>query len=224
MRSLVFIVLLVSFLGCQTSQPALEPVPTAPAAAASPAPPSEPGVRVLFDGTSLEDWTETNFGFDGSTSLEDSLLVLGMTDYMAGVTWTGAPLPTLNYEITWEAKRVDGGDFFSAITFPVGDGHMSFINGGWGGSIIGLSSIDGLDASENETRNFRRFQSDQWYAFRLQVTDTDINVWINERPVVEFEHVGRALSIRVEMDNSRPLGFASWRTRSALRNIQLRVL
>ncbi|MEM6645834.1 MAG: DUF1080 domain-containing protein [Bacteroidota bacterium] len=224
MRRLVFIALLVGLLGCQTSQPAVEPAATTAPVAEPASPPADPGVRVLFDGTSRANWTETNFGFDGSTSLEDSLLVLDMTDYMAGVTWTGDALPTLNYEITWEAKRVDGGDFFSAITFPVGDGHMSFINGGWGGSIIGLSSIDGLDASENETRNFRRFQSDQWYAFRLRVTDTDINIWINERPVVEFEHAGRVLSIRVEMDNSRPLGFASWRTQSALRNIQLRTL
>ncbi|GAB5519403.1 MAG: hypothetical protein RhofKO_16540 [Rhodothermales bacterium] len=181
-------------------------------------------MRVLFDGTSLDGWTETNFGFEGSTKLEDSVLVLDMTDYLAGVTWTGDPLPRLNYEVTWEAKRIDGGDFFSALTFPVGEEYLSFINGGWGGAIIGLSSIDGLDASENETRNFRRFQNGQWYAFRVRVTDTHVYAWINERPVVEFEHVGRPLSIRLEMDDSRPFGFASWRTESALRNIQLRTL
>ena len=45
-----------------------------------------------------------------------------------------------------------GGDFFATLTFPVDDSFCTFVTGGWGGDIVGLSSIDGWDASDNETR------------------------------------------------------------------------
>jgi hypothetical protein len=49
----------------------------------------------------------------------------------------------MNYEIKLEAKKVTGNDFFCGMTFPVGDSFCSFIVGGWGGPVVGLSSIDG---------------------------------------------------------------------------------
>ena len=58
---------------------------------------------------------------------------------MTGITWTNE-VPTNNYEISLEAMRVEGSDFFCALTFPVGNDPCSFIVGGWGGGVVGLSS------------------------------------------------------------------------------------
>ena len=59
--------------------------------------------------------------------------------------------PKVDYEVNLDAKRVAGNDFFCGITFPVGKRFCSLIVGGWGGATVGLSSIDGKDAAENET-------------------------------------------------------------------------
>ena len=71
--------------------------------------------------------------------------------------------PKTNYELRLEAMRADGHDFFAGITFPVNDSHCSWIVGGWGGSIVGLSSLDDMDASENDTSISRNFQTGRWY-------------------------------------------------------------
>ena len=83
--------------------------------------------------------------------------------------WTRAGVfPKTNYEIRFEATRIKGGDFFASLTFPVGESHCTWVTGGWGGDIVGLSSLDGWDASDNETRTYYTFETSRWYAFRLQ--------------------------------------------------------
>ena len=52
----------------------------------------------------------------------------------------------MDYEVTLEGKRVAGDDFFCTTTFPVGESFCSFVVGGWHGTVVGLSSIDGMDA------------------------------------------------------------------------------
>ena len=47
----------------------------------------------------------------------DGKLILG-TGVMTGVTWTNE-IPRMNFEVELEAMRVDGSDFFCALTFPV---------------------------------------------------------------------------------------------------------
>src|SRR5438067_4915677 len=103
-------------------------------------PHTEAGWTAMFDGASLEGWRETPFTGRGKVSVADGAIVLGK-GYMTGVTWT-KPFPKSNYEFRLEAMRVDGYDFFAGITFPVGGAYCSWINGGWGGMIVGLSSID----------------------------------------------------------------------------------
>ncbi|MBN2588491.1 MAG: hypothetical protein JXA96_01410 [Sedimentisphaerales bacterium] len=60
---------------------------------------------------------------------------------MQGIYWTG-PLVTMSYEITLEAMRVEGSDFFCGLTFPVDENPCTLIPGGWGGTLCGLSCIN----------------------------------------------------------------------------------
>lgn len=174
----------------------------------------------LFNGATLDGWEITNFGTQGPVYVSDDEIILGMGDGCTGITWKG-DFPVADYEVTLEAKKVDGNDFFCGMTFPAGKYPCTFITGGWGGTVVGLSSINGLDASENETSINRSFEKDRWYKIRLRVTDSKIEAWIDDEIVIDFTIDGNMLSIRPEVDLSKPFGIASWRTTAALRNIRL---
>jgi len=177
----------------------------------------------LFDGQTLESWKKTNFGGEGEVQVSDGEIQLDFGSSMSGITYTGS-LPTTDYEIQLEARRVDGIDFFCGLTFPVEDSFCSFIVGGWAGSVVGLSSIDGKDASENDTTRYMSFETGRWYQVRVRVTGRRIQAWIDGRRVVDQKIVGRTISTRNEVDLSKPLGISTWETRAALRNIQVRQL
>ncbi len=182
---------------------------------------SQPGSVVqLFDGKSLQGWEITDFGPQGPVYIRKGSIILGTGEGCTGITYR-APFPKMNYEIRLQAKRIDGYDFFCGMTFPVDKDPCTLIVGGWGGTVVGLSSIDGLDASENNTGVFKTFNRNQWYDIRLRVTPDSIQAWIDAKKIVAFETGNHELSIRPEVRPSRPFGIASWNTTAALKNIQL---
>jgi hypothetical protein len=187
---------------------------------------SETGVkwRALFDGKTLKNWKPTNFGGEGEVTVEEGQILMQQGSDLSGITWTGGELPRSNYEISLEAQRVDGGDFFCGLTVPVKDAPCSLIVGGWGGGVVGLSSLNGLDASENETTSYRAFKKKEWYKIRLRVTDTHIQAWIGDDRVVNADIRGKTISIRPEVELSKPLGISSYATVAALREIRIRDL
>jgi hypothetical protein len=177
----------------------------------------------LFDGKSLRGWKETPFSGRGKVQVNDGMIVIG-TGHLTGITWTGE-FPRSGYEIRFEAARLEGSDFFAGITFPVKDSFCSWINGGWGGSVVGLSNLDGDDASENDTSTVRDFLKGRWYAFRLAVTESRIQGWIDGELVIDAEITGRRVDLRPgEIDLCTPLGFASYSTVAGLRNVEYRRL
>ena len=146
-----------------------------------------------------------------------------MGDGCTGITWKDS-FPKVNYEISLEAKRIMGIDFFCGLTFPVNDDFCSFIVGGWAGAVVGLSNIDGLDASENETTTLMRFTKNEWYKIKLRVTPEKIETWINGEKIVDIPYQGRKIGVRPEIELSCPLGIATWKTTGAVRNIYLKTL
>lgn len=175
----------------------------------------------LFDGRTLGNWVATNFGGEGNVEIDGGTIVLGFGGDLTGITWKGA-MPRIDYEVKLEARREDGNDFFCGLTFPVNELFCSLILGGWGGTVVGLSSIDGLDASENETSRLMNFDRNQWYSIHLKVTRQKIETWIDGSKIIDQELTGRKISIRPEVELSRPFGLASWRTRAGLRKISVR--
>ena len=188
------------------------------------APQTAPEWKPLFDGKTLSNWQSTKFGGEGAVKVENGQIVLEAGATLTGITWAGPELPKTNYEIALQAMRVEGRDFFAGITFPVADSFCSLILGGWGGSVIGLSSINGEDASQNDTSQSIEFQNGRWYGVRIRVTPVRIEVWLDDRQIIAKDLKGNKIDIRLEMDVSKPLGVASWKTKSALRDIRLRRL
>jgi len=188
----------------------------------APAPIAEAGWVSLFDGRTLAGWKVTDFPGHGAVHCESGTVVLDKGTRLTGITWTNEP-PEQNYEIELEAMRVAGSDFFCGLTVPVNDSFCSFIVGGWGGSVVGISSLDGLDASENETSKVLDFQEGKWYRIRLRITEGRIEAWIDQEKVVDAATAGKRISLRRgDIELSKPFGIASWQTTAALREIKMR--
>jgi hypothetical protein len=180
----------------------------------------------LFDGKTLKSWQildKIDFEEHGDVKVKDGELILEKGNYMTGLRWTGA-FPKKDYEISLEARRIDGNDFFCGMTFPVDKSHCSLILGGWGGTLTGLSSLDGFDASENETSSWIDFKNKQWYKVRVRVTAKKIEAWVDKEQIVDIEHVDRKVSLRWEMDTMPPFGLATYSTTAGYRNIVVKRL
>jgi hypothetical protein len=78
-----------------------------------------------------------------------------------------------------------------------------------------------MDASENETTTLRKFEKERWYRICLIVKPDTIKAFIDDEKVVDFAINGKELSIRPEVQLSKPFGIASWNTTAALRNIRV---
>jgi len=170
-----------------------------------------------------EGWRVSDFAAPGKVRVEGDVLYLEKGNDLTGVTWRG-PLIRKDYEITLEAMRVDGSDFFCGLTFPVGEEPCSLILGGWGGSLVGLSSIDYEDAANNTTTRIIDFENDRWYQVRVRVYGEKIEAWLDEEKLVDLVATGHKIGIRWEVEPSVPFGIATWRTTGAIRNVQMKGL
>ena len=193
-----------------------------PGAAQTPAPFEGEGWQAMFDGRTLAGWRETAFAGHGEVRCQSSVIVLSMGSPFTGINWTNE-FPKMNYEVALDAMRVMGSDFFCGLTVPVGTNFCSLIVGGWGGSLVGISSLDGMDASENETTKFKNFESGRWYRIRLRVTEKKIQAWIDKERLVDVSTADRRISVRPgEIELSEPFGLAAWQSAAALREIKFR--
>ena len=180
----------------------------------------QPEKKALFNGVSLEGWEIIDWEGHGKILVRDSCLVIEKGLGITGITLKDE-FPKVNYELSLQAKRVDGEDFFCGITFPVNNEFVTLVIGGWGGSITGLSCIDGEDAANNITYDFRKFENNKWYNVRLNVTEEKIEAWIDESKIIEFKIGDSLLSLRWEAEWSKPFGLITWQTTGAFRNIKL---
>ncbi|TWT50327.1 hypothetical protein Pla22_30690 [Rubripirellula amarantea] len=183
-------------------------------------------------------WESIQFGGEGSVDItknnDQALIRLELGDPITGVRFSGE-VPQNNYELKFQAKRIEGIDFFCGVTFPIDESALTLVLGGWGGGITGISSIDGLDASENSTTLFRHYENEIWYDVRIRVSDFGVEAWIGEPDpknpkqreesnVVELMREGQKFGLRFEMDLCTPLGLANYQCVSEFRNLGWRKL
>lgn len=184
--------------------------------------------RLLFNGKSLADWETVDIGGSGQVELEGGVMIINQGDSLSGVVYKKPQeLPVTNYEISLLAKRLQGVDFFCALTFPVGDLKKcaTLICGGWGGSVTGISSIDDVDASNNATGSYQKYEDDKWYAVRLRVTPENLSVWIDDKQVVDQDIKGRKVSLRPgPIESYAPLAISTYNTTGAIKAVRLKVL
>ncbi len=178
----------------------------------------------LFNGKDLTGWNPAPLPGGGAVNvLSNGIVECGIGDPLSGLAYTNTP-PTMNYELALEAMRVEGSDFFIALTLPVEKSFCTVIIGGWGGGLCGLSSFDYADASENQWAEGLRLENNRWYALRVRVTPGVLQVFLNNdlyTARIEYEDASR-LSLRSgDIEKTKPLGLATYRTRALWRNFTL---
>ena len=176
------------------------------------------GLEALFDGEIHGGLDPGRFWRRGEVAGDVRALVLNM-GMLTGVNYTN-PIPTVDYEVELEARRVVSSDFFCGLTFPVKSDFATLIIGGWGGSVIGISSLDGEDAAHNETTGYQRFEAGRWVQNPAQ-RDGD-----QSRP----GSTGSGKSARTsgtedlaspgDIELSKPFGIATYSTTAELKNIR----
>jgi hypothetical protein len=181
----------------------------------------------LLAADQLQHWTPTGIPEEGRTtvSLGEALLEPGgpLTGLRYG-NWQKAGLPVRDYAVSFEATRIEGGDFFAAVTFPVRslDTCATLVIGGWGGGLVGISSIDGQDASENSTRGEHLFENGKAYHFRLEVREDELKAWLDDRLVINTSIKGRTISLRPGyIEKCAPFGLATYSTNGRIRNVSV---
>lgn len=207
--------LIVTFVFCAFFVPSIFAEETVPA--------DTEGWVELFNGKDLTGWKVPVYGGDGEITVEDGILTMGMGAMVTGITLDRAFPWTTNYEIEVVAERTMGFDFYAAITFPIGkDGFATFINGGWGGGVFGFSSINGYDASENETMTLLQTKNNQWNTFRVRVFDDRIEGWRDDKKVVETPRADNKFTTRFEVEYSQPMGVTNYCSETKIKSIRCR--
>ena len=187
-------------------------------------PSAAPSWRELFDTESLGSWESTPFGGEAEVSVESGRIQMGQGSPLTGIHLSDCPLPDRDYEVLVVARRALGTDFFCGLTFPVLGAHLTLVVGGWGGSLVGLSCIDGEDASENETCCYQSFKTDIDYTIRLRLKGTQFTASVDDEVLIDLDLEGRRLELRPEVLLSRPFGIASFTTWAEISRIAWRPL
>lgn len=175
-----------------------------------------------MDGMGSDQWKAIEGATDVEWDESNRCLRIGMGHDLNGARWTG-PVPTIPYSMELEARRITGSDFFCGLTFPVRSGKecVSLIVGGWGGSLVGISSIEGMDASENSTGSQHEFEDLRWYRIRVEVREEHLQAWIDDKQVIDARTEEQRLSLRPgPIEDCAPLGLATWVTKAEIRGMR----
>lgn len=185
-----------------------------------------PAAILTLNGKEMGGWQITDFGGHGEVSATNNEISIKMGAELSGIHWANeSVLPKTNYEIELDAMKVEGGDFFCGLTFAVSNSFCSLIVGGWGGGIVGISSINGADASENDSTRSLYFERNRWFHIRVRVQPDKIVAWIDEEKVIDLELAQRRISMRGgEIESSIPFGIATYQTSARIKNIKVKTL
>ena len=209
--------------------PAPPPKPAPPPAKPRPAPPAPEATGAIFDGTSLNGWLPIEGARRARrpvARIEDECLVLAPGQPFTGVCWTPKH-PRIDYELAFEAMRVQGRDQFAGIILPVGKARCSWYVGAFGGRVVGLEILDGKGADKSVTTAEVDFENGLWYRIRLRVERDRIQGWINDTPLLDEKLAGRKLKLPSWMNWRLPHSLAILAhkgTKTKLRRIHLRAL
>jgi len=178
----------------------------------------------LFDGKTLDGWRVAEgggFADHGPVKAEDGRIALAAGVGATGIRWRGE-FPTTGYEIALEAMRTSGSEDFGNLAFPIGASYCELGIGAWGGTLVGLLSVDGQLAVDRAAPRRMDFESRRWYAIRLRVTEQRVEAWVDDEKLVDTPRTGHTF----QSSNVQEAGFFiySWRSAAEVRNIRLRRL
>ena len=92
-----------------------------------------------------------------------------------------------------------------------------------GNQFVGLTYLDGKDASQHPASKRMTFEAGRWYRVRLRVTAAKVEAWVDDAQVVDQVRQGHAFKLPMgDTQSLRPLGITAGG--NVLRNLMLRQL
>ena len=195
-----------------------------------PAPRRAVAMQIDLFAREIADWkTIPDIEANGGAEMTDAgTCVIHPGQPISAIRYEGRwELPVTEYEIKFQARRLEGQDFFAAVTFPVNSRETcaTFIPGGWGGAVTGISSIDDMDASVNETTSVANFVQNEWYSFRIEVVPESLKVWNGGAIIVNVPLQGRRISLRPgDLEYCAPFGLGTYQSTGEIRNLTIQKL
>ena len=153
--------------------------------------------------------------------MEDNALRFEAGTPYTALQW-GGEFPREEFEVEVAAKRTEGCDIFCGLLVPVGESHISVILGGWGDTVVGVSCVDHLYASDNETSRMMSFENGQWYEVRVRVTKAKVIAWIDGSKVIDLGREGHVLAPYPGLEALAPFALFTWETGAAFRDVWAR--
>ena len=165
-------------------------------------------------------WGETvwnrSFERTGATSglwkIEDSIVI--QSSLSENVRLLIGDTDWQDYELSLQARKVDGAEGFLVMFRANGDDFYWFNAGGWGNTLHAIEKgiagqgrwgvLDGLEQAGS-------IDLDLWYNIRIRCEGNHFQVWLNENPVFDFTDAAAHLSGQV--------GLGTWLTRADFKNI-----
>ena len=90
---------------------------------------------------------------------------------------------------------------------------------------FGQAKKNGTGLSQKEQKQMiQDFKDGQWYHVRVRVMKNRIQAWPDKEQIVDADITGSKISVRIEVELSRPFGIATWQTTGAIKNIRIRKL
>ena len=176
----------------------------------------------------MDQWQTINFGGEGDVYFKEGSLNLDYGNPLTGTKYKGDPTQLFgesldNYAITLQAQRVEGVDMFLGVTFPVGQaGHVSLVLGGWAGAITGISNLDGLNASENDTTQYHNMPEGQWFQVKIMVTPEKIQCWLDDKQLVDVKRADfKQFDTHAAVVDTKPFGMFSYGTWGRVRDMKV---
>ena len=180
--------------------------------------------KTLFDGKTLDGWKSSPFVGEGKVFVKGGVIVMEKGEKLTGVTFTKGDFPKRDYEVEIVARKVEGNDFFATTTFPVGDQFVSMVVGGWGGTLVGISSVNGADASENGFSKNKEFEAKKWYTIKVRVGQKRVQTQIDQEQFNDIDTSDARLTVRFEVQPSRPFGISTYDTIGEIKSVRVRSL
>ena len=76
-----------------------------------------------------------------------------------------------------------------------------------------------------QTISVRRGEDKKWYDVRLRVTENKLQVWLDDKMVIDTDVEGRKVSMRFgEIEMSVPFGICTYATTGVIRDISIKKL
>ncbi|MCT2593503.1 ThuA domain-containing protein [Streptomyces sp. N2-109] len=157
----------------------------------------EPEYTPIFDGTSLEGWSQAG---PGSFELSEEDGTITSTGGMGMLWYEARELSSYSLKLDWRMAGDDNSGVF--VGFPASDDPWSAVNNGYEIQIDATDTPDrttgsvyGFQSADLEARDAALNPPGEWNSYEIRVEGEQLQVWLNGELINEYTNTDPARSL-----------------------------